>query len=123
MGSEASCSVNVDFFDLSNNIIVKHSYVLLNKLGEESLSAKRRAIGMEFSKIKKNDGCYLHVYDKKFRYNYIMKNLAAHGGGLEPNLVVLHVSFLLVLATVLLYSNYVHISIKIVLTYLGWYNQ
>ena len=47
---------------------------LTDKLGEDSLSAKRRAIGKEFSKIKKNDGCHLYVYDKKFRYNYLIEN-------------------------------------------------
>jgi hypothetical protein len=47
---------------------------LTDKLGEDSLSAKRRAIGTEFSKIKKNNGCHLYVYDKKFRYNYIIEN-------------------------------------------------
>lgn len=46
---------------------------LTDKLGEDSLSAKRRAIGTEFSKIKKNDGCYLYVYDKKVRDNYIIE--------------------------------------------------
>lgn len=34
----------------------------------------RRAIGTEFSKIKKNDGCRLYVYDKKIRDNYIIEN-------------------------------------------------
>lgn len=38
---------------------------LTDKLGEDSLSAKRRALGTEFSKIKKNDGCHLYLYDKK----------------------------------------------------------
>ncbi len=38
---------------------------LTAKLGEVSLSVKRRAIGTEFSRIKKNDGCHLYVYDKK----------------------------------------------------------
>ena len=47
---------------------------LTDKLGEDSLSAKRRAIGTEFSKIKKNNGCHLYVYDKKFRYNNIIEN-------------------------------------------------
>jgi hypothetical protein len=46
---------------------------LTDKIGEDSLSVKRRAIGMEFSK-KKNDGCHLYVYDKKVRDNYIIEN-------------------------------------------------
>jgi hypothetical protein len=47
---------------------------LTDKLGKDSLSAKRRAIGTEFSKIKKIDGCHLYVYDKKGRDNYIIEN-------------------------------------------------
>ncbi|GKU79100.1 DUF6273 domain-containing protein [Paenibacillus sp. L3-i20] len=47
---------------------------LTHKLGEDTLSANRRAIGTSFSKIKKNDGCYLYVYDKKVNDNYINEN-------------------------------------------------
>ena len=47
---------------------------LTYKLDEDSLSAKRCAIGTEFAKIKKNDGCHLYVYDKKVKDNYIIEN-------------------------------------------------
>lgn len=44
------------------------------RIGEDSLSTKRRAIGTEFSKTKKNSGCHLYVYDKKVKDNYIIEN-------------------------------------------------
>ncbi|MFF2907903.1 DUF6273 domain-containing protein [Paenibacillus sp. NPDC057934] len=47
---------------------------LTSKLDEVSLSAKRRAIGTELSKIKKNDGCRLYVYDKTVKADYIIEN-------------------------------------------------
>ena len=34
----------------------------------------RRAIGTDFAKMKKNDGCSLYVYDKANKDNYIIKN-------------------------------------------------
>ncbi|WP_242218363.1 DUF6273 domain-containing protein [Bacillus cereus group sp. BfR-BA-01380] len=45
-----------------------------DKLSEDSSKAKRSAIGTEFSKTKKSDGCHLYVYDKKLKYDYITKN-------------------------------------------------
>lgn len=53
---------------------VSEAKELTYKLGEDSLSAKRRAIGTEFSKINKNDGCHLYAYDKKVKDNYIIEN-------------------------------------------------
>lgn len=47
---------------------------LTYKRDEISLSAKRQAIGTGFSKIKKNDGCRLYVYDKKLKDDYIIEN-------------------------------------------------
>ncbi|WP_405173962.1 GNAT family N-acetyltransferase [Paenibacillus sp. FSL H8-0260] len=43
------------------------------KLGEDTLRAKRRAVGTGFSKEKKNDGCKLYVYDKKVKADYILE--------------------------------------------------
>lgn len=34
----------------------------------------RRAIGTDFAKTKKPDGCYLYVYDKANKDNYIIRN-------------------------------------------------
>lgn len=53
---------------------VSEAKELTYKLDENSLGAKRCAIGTEFSKIKKNDGCRLYVYDKKVKDNYITEN-------------------------------------------------
>jgi hypothetical protein len=53
---------------------VSEAKELTSKLDEDSLSVKRAAIGTEFSKIKKDDGCRLYVYDKKVRYNYMIEN-------------------------------------------------
>ncbi|MEG6586292.1 DUF6273 domain-containing protein [Dendrosporobacter sp. 1207_IL3150] len=47
---------------------------LTTKVSGDSLSVERRAIGTEFSKIKKNDGCHLYVYDKKVGDNYIVED-------------------------------------------------
>lgn len=44
------------------------------KPGEDSASARRRAIGTGFSKLKKSDGCHLYVYDKKVSADYITEN-------------------------------------------------
>lgn len=34
----------------------------------------RRAVGTDFGKTKKNDGCRLYVYDKTNKDNYIIRN-------------------------------------------------
>jgi hypothetical protein len=47
---------------------------LTYKLEENSLSAKRRAIGTELSRIKKSDGCRLYMYDKTVKADYIIEN-------------------------------------------------
>lgn len=46
--------------------------------GEPS-GVRRRAIGSDFAKIKKNDGCRLYVYDKKVGADYIAENGEAYG--------------------------------------------
>jgi len=51
-----------------------------DKLGKDL----RRAVGTEFAKTKKPDGCSLYVYDKTNKDYYIIiatKKLAVPGGG------------------------------------------
>jgi hypothetical protein len=43
---------------------------LTNTLGKDF----RRAIGTEFAKVKKSDGCHLYVYDKNVEADYITEN-------------------------------------------------
>ncbi|MGG4146286.1 DUF6273 domain-containing protein [Paenibacillus algorifonticola] len=47
---------------------------LTSKRDEVALNVKRRAIGTEFSKLKKEDGCHLYVYDKTVKADYIIEN-------------------------------------------------
>ncbi|MCM3748828.1 DUF6273 domain-containing protein [Paenibacillus pasadenensis] len=49
------------------------------KAEQAGLSVRRRTIGTDFSKVKKNDGCYLYVYDKKVEADYIVEDGAAYG--------------------------------------------
>lgn len=53
---------------------VSEAKELTHKLDEGSLCARRNAIATEFSKIKKNDGCRLYVYDKKNPSDYLIVN-------------------------------------------------
>jgi hypothetical protein len=39
----------------------------------------RRAVGTEFAKVKKADGCHLYVYDKSVDDDYVTKNGKKHG--------------------------------------------
>ena len=39
----------------------------------------RRAMGTEFAKVKKADGCHLYVYDKSVEGDYITENGRKHG--------------------------------------------
>jgi hypothetical protein len=39
----------------------------------------RRAVGTEFAKVKKADGCHLYVYDKSVSDDYITENGKKHG--------------------------------------------
>jgi hypothetical protein len=39
----------------------------------------RRAVGTEFAKVKKADGCHLYVYDKSVNDNYITENGQTQG--------------------------------------------
>lgn len=52
---------------------------LTEKGGEESPRAKRCAIGTEFAKMKKNDGCRLYEYDKTVKADYVIENGAEFG--------------------------------------------
>jgi hypothetical protein len=40
---------------------------------------RRRAIGTEFAKLKKSDGCHLYVYDKGVEKDYIVGDGVKHG--------------------------------------------
>ena len=46
---------------------------------DNSSSAGRRAVGTEFAKEKKADGCRLYVYDKSVDADYIIENGRGHG--------------------------------------------
>ncbi|SFF04222.1 hypothetical protein SAMN04487969_11245 [Paenibacillus algorifonticola] len=61
-------------YDMVFLLSVSEVKELTYKLDEVALSAKRRAIGTEFSKIKKEDGCHLYVYDKTVKADYIIEN-------------------------------------------------
>jgi hypothetical protein len=39
----------------------------------------RRAVGTEFAKVKKADGCHLYVYDKSVSDDYVTENGKKHG--------------------------------------------
>jgi hypothetical protein len=52
---------------------VSEAKELTHKLDVDAINAKRRALGTDYSKIRKNDGCCLYVYDKKVRDNYIIE--------------------------------------------------
>jgi hypothetical protein len=39
----------------------------------------RRAVGTEFAKVKKADGCHLYVYDKSVNDDYVSENGTRHG--------------------------------------------
>ncbi|MFE4712550.1 DUF6273 domain-containing protein [Paenibacillus sp. NPDC056722] len=52
---------------------------LTYKLDEDSLGVRRRAVGTELSRIQKNDGCRLYVYDKTIIADYILENDEALG--------------------------------------------
>ncbi|WP_025027795.1 DUF6273 domain-containing protein [Caldalkalibacillus mannanilyticus] len=52
---------------------------LTDKFVENSFSIKRRAIGTEFAKTKKRDGCHLYVYDKTDKRNYLIENEKEYG--------------------------------------------
>lgn len=39
----------------------------------------RRAVGTEFAKVKKADGCYLYVYDKSVADNYVIESGKKYG--------------------------------------------
>jgi len=67
---EGSTDTEDKIFLLSVSAVKELTY----KFDEDSLCAKRRAIGTEFSKIKKDDRCHLYVYDKKVRDDYIIEN-------------------------------------------------
>lgn len=74
----AHCTDNgEDSMDTEDKVFllsVSEAKELTYKPDEDPLGAKRRTIGTEFSKIKKNDGCHLYVYDKKVGDNYITEN-------------------------------------------------
>jgi len=40
---------------------------------------RRRAMGTEYAKIQKPDGCHLYVYDKRVEQDYIVENGQKHG--------------------------------------------
>ena len=42
--------------------------------GKDTPGAKRRAVGTEFARVKKADGCRLYVYDKTNSDDYLMEN-------------------------------------------------
>lgn len=46
----------------------------IRELSEIHGKELRRAVGTEFAKSKKNDGCSLYVYDKTNKDNYIIRN-------------------------------------------------
>ena len=48
---------------------------LTDRLGKDL----RRAVGTEFAKVKKVDGCHLYVYDKSVDEDYIAENGKKHG--------------------------------------------
>ncbi|HEX9063194.1 MAG TPA: DUF6273 domain-containing protein [Clostridia bacterium] len=52
---------------------------LTDKFVENPFSVKRRAIGTEFAKTKKSDGCHLYVYDKTDKRNYLIENEKEYG--------------------------------------------
>jgi hypothetical protein len=47
--------------------------------GVGSSGTKRRAMGTEFAKVKKADGCHLYVYNKSVEADYIIENGQKHG--------------------------------------------
>ncbi len=47
--------------------------------GKDISVTTRRAVGTEFAKVKRADGCHLYVYDKSVADNYITENGAKHG--------------------------------------------
>ncbi|WP_341279675.1 DUF6273 domain-containing protein [Paenibacillus sp. FSL H8-0537] len=65
---------SADTFDKVFLLSVSEVRELTYKHDEVALSAKRRAIGTGFSKIKKADGCHLYVYDKTVKADYIIEN-------------------------------------------------
>lgn len=48
-------------------------------IANDASDMKRRAIGTDFAKIKKADGCRLYVYDKSVEADYIIENGKKHG--------------------------------------------
>ncbi|MBD8501126.1 DUF6273 domain-containing protein [Paenibacillus arenosi] len=72
------CTDNgVDSADTKDKVFllsVPEAEELTDKLGKDTLRAKRGTIGTLFSKIKKNDGCNLYVYDKTVGDNYISEH-------------------------------------------------
>lgn len=47
--------------------------------GKNGFAVKRRALGTEFAKLKKADGCHLYVYDGSGENNYIVENGKKYG--------------------------------------------
>lgn len=47
---------------------------LTDSHNEDLTGTQRRAVGTEFAKVKKADGCHLYVYDKSVSANYITEN-------------------------------------------------
>jgi hypothetical protein len=52
---------------------------LTDQHAEDVLEIRRRAVGTEFAKVKKADGCHLYVYDKSVDADYITENGHRHG--------------------------------------------
>ena len=52
---------------------------LTDTLGKDIFDKKRRAVGTEFAKVKKADGCHLYVYDGSVNDGYITENGKKHG--------------------------------------------
>jgi hypothetical protein len=52
---------------------------LTNRLDKSISAAERRAIGTEFAKTQKADGCRLYVYDKSVDADYLTESGQKHG--------------------------------------------
>ncbi len=52
---------------------------LTAKVDDDPLRVRRRAVGTEYARLKKPDGCHLYVYDKQVKADYIVENGAEWG--------------------------------------------